>query len=159
MKSHKIRRLELVSDKIEAEDSKRNVVCIRFSCPMKKTEHGWGLPCWAAIAGLESLIASHGELAGEVVEGEQRRGAGDAAGYVGCRGAMGSSYIGEGSRPLTPCFCSVHANCCMRKKGGKREERRKWRKRKKRKERKNVEIFPNLKNFGEKNRRQFMKLV
>jgi hypothetical protein len=35
MKSYKIRRLELVLDKIEAGNSKRNVVCISFSCPMK----------------------------------------------------------------------------------------------------------------------------
>jgi hypothetical protein len=69
------------------------------------------------------LIAAHGELAREGVEGEERRGAWLAVLEVG--GSMGSSCIGEGSPPFTPCFCSVHANCCVRKKGGKREKRRK----------------------------------
>jgi hypothetical protein len=40
MKSHKIQRLEFVSDKIEGEDSKREVVCIRFGCPTKKNDLG-----------------------------------------------------------------------------------------------------------------------
>jgi hypothetical protein len=40
MKSHEIRRLELISEKIEAGDSKRKVVHIRFSYPMNKTELG-----------------------------------------------------------------------------------------------------------------------
>jgi hypothetical protein len=35
MKSHKFLRLELVSEKIEAGDSKRKVVHILFSYPMK----------------------------------------------------------------------------------------------------------------------------
>jgi hypothetical protein len=38
MKSHEIQRLELVSDKIEAEESKRKVVRIHFGCRMKKNE-------------------------------------------------------------------------------------------------------------------------
>jgi hypothetical protein len=38
MKSHKIRRLEFVSDKIEGVDSVREVMCIRFGHPMKKNE-------------------------------------------------------------------------------------------------------------------------
>jgi hypothetical protein len=40
MKSREIQRLELVSDKIDAEDRKRKVVRIRFGCPMKKNELG-----------------------------------------------------------------------------------------------------------------------
>jgi hypothetical protein len=70
MKSREIRRLELVSDKIEVEDSKRKVVRIRFGCLIEKTELDWGLPWWADIAGLESLIAGHGELIGEGRDGE-----------------------------------------------------------------------------------------
>jgi hypothetical protein len=60
MKSHKIWRLEFISDKIEGGDGKRKVVRIRFGCPTKKTELGWGLLWWAAIARPESLIAGHG---------------------------------------------------------------------------------------------------
>jgi hypothetical protein len=40
MKSHKIRRLEFVSDKIEGGDSNREVVCIHFSHPTKKNGLG-----------------------------------------------------------------------------------------------------------------------
>jgi hypothetical protein len=36
MKSHKIWRLEFISDKIDDGDSKREVMCIRFDHPMKK---------------------------------------------------------------------------------------------------------------------------
>jgi hypothetical protein len=44
---------------------------------------------------------------------------------------------------------------------GRRKEKEKKRKGRKRKEKieKNTENFPNLKIFGEKNKRQFMKLV
>jgi hypothetical protein len=38
MKSHKIRRLEFVLDKIEGGDSKREVMCIYFGHPTKKNE-------------------------------------------------------------------------------------------------------------------------
>jgi hypothetical protein len=44
MKYHKIWRLELVLDKIEAGDSKKMVVHIRFGCPMKKNRFGWISP-------------------------------------------------------------------------------------------------------------------
>jgi hypothetical protein len=40
MKFHKIQILELVSDKIEDGDSKKNVMHIRFGYSMKKTELG-----------------------------------------------------------------------------------------------------------------------
>jgi hypothetical protein len=36
MESHKIQRLEFVSDKIEGGDCKREVICIRFDHPMMK---------------------------------------------------------------------------------------------------------------------------
>jgi hypothetical protein len=38
MESRKIQRLEFVSDKIEGEDHKREVICIRFGHPIKKNE-------------------------------------------------------------------------------------------------------------------------
>jgi hypothetical protein len=44
-----------------------------------------------------------------------------------------------------------------RKEEREREKKRKIRKRKK--TGKNMKFLPNLKNFGEKNKRQFMKLV
>jgi hypothetical protein len=63
---------------------------------------------------------------------------------------------------------SIRACCCSllravvrekeegrRKEEGEREKKRKGRKRKE----KNMENFPNLKIFWEKNKRQFMKLV
>jgi hypothetical protein len=40
MKSHKIRRLELVSDKIEGGDCKRKIVFNRFGHPTKKNDLG-----------------------------------------------------------------------------------------------------------------------
>jgi hypothetical protein len=40
MKSYKIWILELVSDKIEAGDSNRKIVHIRFVCPMRKNGLG-----------------------------------------------------------------------------------------------------------------------
>jgi hypothetical protein len=81
-----------------------------------------------------------------------RRGEGQGAwlAVLEVGGSMGSSCIGEGSPPFTPCFCSVHANCCVRKKGGKREKRRK-KKMKEKKKRKKCENFSKHENFrGEK---------
>jgi hypothetical protein len=40
MKSHKIQKLEFISDKIEGRDCKREVMCIRFGHPTKKNELG-----------------------------------------------------------------------------------------------------------------------
>jgi hypothetical protein len=152
MKFHKIQILELASDKIKIGDIKKKVVHIRFSCPITKTELGWGLSWWAAITGLESLIAGHGELAGEGVEGEERRGAGGHGWLCWRWGAMGSSCIGEGSRPYTPYFGSVRAKCCVRKKVGKTEERRKkkMKEKKKQKEEKMWKFFQTWKFSGRK---------
>jgi hypothetical protein len=119
MKSHKIRILELVSDKIEVKDSKRKVVHICFSCLMKKTELDWGLLWWAAIVGFESLIAGHEELVGEGVEGEERIGAGGAGGYGG--GEREGGMLGE----LRGCYSVQSLLLCVRKKAGNRRERRK----------------------------------
>jgi hypothetical protein len=38
MESHKIQRLEFISDKIEGGDCKREVIYICFDHPMKKNE-------------------------------------------------------------------------------------------------------------------------
>jgi hypothetical protein len=57
---------------------------------------------------------------------------------------MGSSCIGEGSRPFTPYFGSVHANCCVRKKTAgrkKRRERKEMKKGRKKRKGKNGKIF------------------
>jgi hypothetical protein len=40
IESHKMWRLEFVSDKIEGEDCKREFMCIDFGCPMKKNDLG-----------------------------------------------------------------------------------------------------------------------
>jgi hypothetical protein len=65
-----------------------------------------------------------------------------------------------GARPsLLLCHCSVRLLlCCSREKkqeGGRREQKRKEKEGKEK--RKNMKKFPNLKIFGEKNKRQFMK--
>jgi hypothetical protein len=44
MKSHKIWGLEFVSDKIEGEDYKREVICIYFDHPTKENEFVRGSP-------------------------------------------------------------------------------------------------------------------
>jgi hypothetical protein len=77
MKSHKIQRLEFVSDKIEDEHSKREVMCICFCHPTKKNElvsaslwegsHGQS---WSSMAGNGELIREGGEGEGEEEEGE-----------------------------------------------------------------------------------------
>jgi hypothetical protein len=121
IKSHKILRLEFISDKIEGEDSKRKVMCIRFGHPIKKNELVWGSP-W--------------------------------------EGSHGQSWSSMGTQPycsLSVRFVSVAACCAVREVEEEKEEREKKKKRKEKK--RNMEIFPNLKIFGEKNKRQFMKLV
>jgi hypothetical protein len=62
----------------------------------------------------------------------------------------------EGGLGLLAVSCLLYAR--NRKKEGEREKKRKGRKRKEKKE-KNIENFWSLKNFREKNKRQFMKLV
>jgi hypothetical protein len=52
---NEIRRLEFVSDKIEARDSRSNVVRIHFGQPPKKNGLGWGFPCMGVVmAGLRA---------------------------------------------------------------------------------------------------------
>jgi hypothetical protein len=70
MKSHKIQRLEFVSDKIEGRDKKRKAVRIHFSCPTKRNKLGWDFPWEAAMAALQTPWPAMGELAGEGTEGK-----------------------------------------------------------------------------------------
>jgi hypothetical protein len=71
MKSHKIWRLEFVSDKIETGDSKRKVVHICFSHASKKNDLGWRSP-WKGGHG--QTLSSMGQPWGLVGEGREREG-------------------------------------------------------------------------------------
>jgi hypothetical protein len=159
MKSHNIQRLEFVLDKIKGGDYKREVRCICFDHPTKKNELVWGSPWEVAMAGVEASMGAHGELAGEGKEGEGKRKRGARLGALGMQGCQG-----EGCRACsltaTAALCLLAAVAAhVRKKRRKERRKRKGRKRKERKKEKTMEIFPNLKIFGEKNKRQFMKLV
>jgi hypothetical protein len=149
MESRKIRRLEIVSDKIEGGDSKREVIRIRFDHPTKKNEFVWSSPWEAAMAGLEAPC----ELTGEGKEkGKERRGRG-ARPRGSCRGAPmeGGGAARGGAMELQPLF----SGCCFvplavreearRRKEKRRKERRK-RKGRERKEKKYGKIFK-LENF------------
>jgi hypothetical protein len=60
----------LVSDKIEAGDSKRKVVHIHFGHPSMKNDLGWSCP-WKGGHGRSSTsYVGHGELTGEGRGGE-----------------------------------------------------------------------------------------
>jgi hypothetical protein len=79
MKSHKIQRLELISDKIKAGDSKREVMCIHFDHHQRKTTLVGVLHGRAVMARLEL----HGRHAGSPErKGRGRRGVGEGA--AGC---------------------------------------------------------------------------
>jgi hypothetical protein len=81
-----------------------------------------------------------------MLAGEEGKGRGGEQGVVG-----------EGHAPAAATFILVVR---QKKEDGRRKREEKKRKEKKRdKKEKNMENFPNLKIFGEKNKRQFMKLV
>jgi hypothetical protein len=160
MKSREIQILELVLSKIEAEDSKRMIVRIRFGCPTKKTELGWGPPWWAAITVLKSLIAGMGRSS----EREWR-------GRWGARGAgcwqwgggrpHGGDCMGGEHRPCVVRLCCHREEeketplCSIewgRREGEEREKEKEEREGNKRKEKKYGK-FSNLNFFGEKNKR------
>jgi hypothetical protein len=103
-------------------------------------------------------MGAHGELTGEGKEGGRgrRRGTqlGDAAwgGGASCggllwRGLLGAAWV---SPLLAWALCSCVLYVRRTKEGGRRKREEKKRKEKKREKRKNIEIFPNLKFFGEK---------
>jgi hypothetical protein len=97
--------------------------------------------------------------------GKRGKGKRERAGAL--LGAPWGAARALGARPR----CSLFIRCCYcfsvlraerqegnRKEEGEREKKREGRKRKE-KNKKYMEIFPNLKIFREKNKRQFMKLV
>jgi hypothetical protein len=151
--SRKIRRLEIVSDKIEGGDSKREVIRICFSHPTKKNEFVWGSPWEAAMLGLK-LHESSWKLTGEGKEKGRRGGAGGRLGRGKLRGAWGAAWgkglqKGGAARALCSSGCSVLVGCAAwGRKGeegeGEEEREKKKKKRRKRKE-KNMENFLNLK--------------
>jgi hypothetical protein len=157
MKSHKILRLEFVSDKIEGGDRKKKVMYIHFGHPTKKNELVWGSPWEAAMAGVAASMGAHGELTEEGKEGEGEEEAGawlGALGRLGCHGVGRRAY----SLAATTALCSLatiaahmRRNLHVRKKGRRKERRkRKGRKSKERKKEKIWKIFQTLKFSGRK---------
>jgi hypothetical protein len=108
MESHKIQRLEFVSNKIEGEDCKRKVICIHFDHPTKKNEFVWGSVWEAAMAKVGASMEAHRELTGEGKEGE-----GEEEG-----GARPGERLGEGEGRhggcglLLVCCCAASGLCC-----------------------------------------------
>jgi hypothetical protein len=138
MKSRKIRILDWLSDKIETGDSKKKVVHIRFGCPTKKNEFGWGIP-WGGH-GRAQAPCWPWEVAGEGREGEVG-GEEKGIGWLwGEEGVPWGCCMGGARSVMLLCACEVllAVPTSVRKKGGKREERRKGRKRKRRKRRKEI---------------------
>jgi hypothetical protein len=77
----------------------------------------------------------------------------------GWRGTMGA-LLGElGPMLVRAPLATACVLCAGRRKEKRREEKREKRKKKKGKGKKENGKFPNLKIFGEKNKRQFMNLV
>jgi hypothetical protein len=111
---------------------------------MKKTELGWGLPWWAAIAGLESLIVGHGELGGERVEVEEKQGRGRGGCCLEGRGLGGTTGKAAwgGTRFLYSCSLGFCAPSVVLREVEEKEkgEKPKKKKEKEKKERK-TEIF------------------
>jgi hypothetical protein len=93
--------------------------------------------------------------------GRRGEGGGEGAVRLGARLGAAMEAAGGGLRlwellrsPCSACWCVV------REEEEKEErEKKKEKEGKEQKKGKNMEIFPNLKIFGEKNKRQFMKLV
>jgi hypothetical protein len=114
------------------------------------------------MVGLGAPWGGHGELAGE----GRGRGRGERRGRHGLRAAWGEGGLHEGRRACSlaataarffyvRCVLNVLSVVREKEEARKREEK----KRKERKRGKNMENFANLKFFGEKSKRQFMKLV
>jgi hypothetical protein len=128
-------------------------MCICFGHPTKKNKLVWASPCkgqpWPEL----KLHAGHGELTGE----ERGEGAplwGCLGEGEGCRrgGAMGT-------QPATRLSSTFYTWGRTNHEEEEEKEEREEKNKRKEKKRKNMEFFPNLKFFGEKNKRQLMKLV
>jgi hypothetical protein len=144
MKSRKIRRFELVLDKIKGEDSKREIMCISFGSPTKKNRACLRASMKGTAMAELKLHGQPWELTRRGREGGRGRGRGGDA----TRGAPWGA-AGGGPRSMAAWFGPAAALCvvCMRKKAWGRKEREE---REKEKERKN-ENFAKPGNFrGEK---------
>jgi hypothetical protein len=127
MKSHKIQRLELVSDKIERGDSKRKVVRICFGCSQRK------MALIRALYGRQPWpdIELHGRpwgLAGEEGRGREERGncRGAAAGRrKGGRAGRHGVPAGGGSVPYCCSFC-LFVRKKERRERNREKEKKKW---------------------------------
>jgi hypothetical protein len=127
MKSHKIWRLEFVSNKIEGEDSKREVMCIYFDHPTKKNRKGE----------LE-LHASCGEPAGE--GGGREEGEGGAAGGGCMEVGGGEPWELLRSSALRVVVLFVRG----KQEGGRRREEKEKKRRREGKKEKEKGIFSKL---------------
>jgi hypothetical protein len=108
------------------------------------------------------LIAHHGELAGEGVEGEEKQGRGGVAALLkgGTRGRHGASSMRRALGPLLLARCSCFMLLCMcgllwkrTKKEREKRERRKGRGKRK------WENYQNQKISVSKKKSEFMELV
>jgi hypothetical protein len=136
--SRKIRRLESISDEIKGEDSKIEVICIRFGHPTKKNEIVWGSPWEAAMAGLEAPWELM-ERSPERGNGKRGMGRGLGGGMAGGGGAWRCCAAHELS-----VVCVLNVRKERRKKKG--EEKEKEGKEKKKRKEKNENLFK-LENF------------
>jgi hypothetical protein len=134
-KSHKIQRLEFVSDKIKGVDCKREVICIHFIYPMKKNKLVGGSLWEAAMAGLE---ASWEAVMGSSSERGRRGGMGRGAGLLGALGGGRAGRWGGASCSALRANVSSGAVLCyvVREEGEKKRGRKERRKEKEGKEKK-----------------------
>jgi hypothetical protein len=118
------------------------------------------------MAGVGASMGGHGELAREGKEGE---GEGEGRGEGARLGAAwGEGGLQEGRQAcslattaprLLSVRCVLNVLSAVREKEAGRKREEKKRKGKKRGKKEKNAKFPNLKIFGETNKRQFMKLV
>jgi hypothetical protein len=141
--------LEFILDKIEGGIGSGRLCASVLVVPRRKTslfraQHGR-----AAMARLELMDGGHGGS-------REREGGGKGRGRR--QGALLGVPCGAARGTMGGCS-SLFGPCCVlnvRKKKRRRKERRK---RKFRKRKEKIGNFSKLKIFGEKNKRQFMKLV
>jgi hypothetical protein len=143
IKSHKILRLEFISDKIEGEDCKREVMCIQFGHSTNKNELVWG-----SMGGSHGQTWAHGRHpSGSRPRGERGGRRREKEGAL-LGGAMGTArLLGARCGPAAACVRALYSFLLLllawgRKEqaGRRREEREKKRRRGggKRKEKRNI---------------------